>query len=114
MFPGMGNPKQMAKMLKNLGIESSEIEAKKVVIETEKGKIIVEEPQVIEIRMQGQKTFQVMGTVREEESEGKGYSEEDIELVMEQAKSTREEAEEALKAEEGEIAKAIKRLQEGK
>ena len=73
MFPGNMNPKQMNKMLGQMGISTVDVDAARVVIEKNDGsKIIVTNPKVSEVSMQGQKTFQVMGTISEEEGEEKG------------------------------------------
>ncbi len=107
MMPNM-DPKQMAKLMKQMGINTNEIRAKEVVIETEDKKIVIENPQVVEISMQGQKSYQISGTVKEEE---KLFSEEDVRMVAEQANCTPAEAAKALKETNGDIAEAIIRLQ---
>ncbi|VVC02179.1 Nascent polypeptide-associated complex protein [uncultured archaeon] len=106
MLPGM-DPKNMAKMMKQMGIKSDEIDATKVTIELkEGGMLVVFEPSVIQIEMQGQKSFQVSGKVQEEEEAG----EEDIKMVMEAAGVSREEAMNALRECDGDIAEAILKL----
>ncbi|MEM4195460.1 MAG: nascent polypeptide-associated complex protein [Candidatus Anstonellales archaeon] len=107
MMPNM-DPKQMAKLMKQMGINTSQIDAKEVIIETDEKRIVIENPQVIEISMQGQKSYQISGKVKEEE---KLFSEEDINLVIEQANCTREEAVKALKETKGDIAEAIMKFQ---
>ncbi len=110
MFPGLGkiDPKQMAKLMAQMGIKSEEILVDRVVIEKKNGgKIVVENPSVTVIEIGGQKTFQVAGEAREEK-EPPGKS--DADLVMEQAGCSREEAEKALADAGGDIAKAILEL----
>jgi len=108
MMPGM-DPKNMAKMMKQMGIKSEELPATKVTIElAEGGRISIHEPQVIQIEMQGSKSFQIMGRVTEEHD----ASEEDIQMVMEGAGCSREEAQNALRDTNGDIAEAILRLKE--
>ncbi len=103
MLPGM-DPKQMSKMMKQMGIKSDELDATKVTIELkEGGRLVVFEPQVVQIEMQGQKTFQVSGKVQEEQDAG----EDDIKMVMEAAGVSREEAQNALRETGGDIAEAI-------
>ncbi|MFH1751798.1 MAG: nascent polypeptide-associated complex protein [archaeon] len=112
MIPGMGgmNPQMIQKAMKQFGIKSEEVNATKVTIDLEDGKkIVVENPNVTAILVQGQKTFQVMGEVKEEET---GLPEEDIKMVAEQAGVTEEKAEAALKASNGDIAEAIVRAKE--
>lgn len=107
MLPNM-DPKQMAKLMKQMGVNTNEIKAREVVIEAEDKKIVIENPQVVEISIQGQKSYQVSGKVREEE---RLFNEEDIMLVTEQANCAREEAVKALKETKGNIAEAIMKLQ---
>ena len=103
MLPGM-DPKQMSKMMKQMGIKSDELDATKVIIELkEGGRLVVFEPQVVQIEMQGQKTFQVSGKVQEEQDAG----EDDIKMVQETAGCSREEAMNALRETGGDIAEAI-------
>ncbi len=106
MLPGM-DPKNMAKMMKQMGIKSEELDASKVTIELKDGtRLAVFEPTVVQIEMQGEKSFQVSGKVHEELDAG----EEDIKMVMEAAGCSREEAQIALRETGGDIAEAIIRL----
>jgi nascent polypeptide-associated complex subunit alpha len=106
MFPGMGNPKQMAGMLKQFGIKTEELEAEKVTIESKNKKIFIKNPKITVMHVQGQKVFTIMGESEEENS----ISEEDIKLVMEQSGATKKQAEETLKKHNGDIAEAITEL----
>ncbi len=109
MIPGMGNmdPKKMQQMMRQLGIKSEEIDAERVVIEGKTKRIVIENPSVTAINMQGKKTYTVMGEEREEE---KGISREDIEMVVKQANVSEQKAEAALKKNDGDIAEAILEL----
>lgn len=116
MLPGMGmNPKQMEKLMEQMGIKTEEIKSTRVVIEKEDGKIIITQPSVVAINMQGQKTFQIGGKI-EEVKGGAGeaseleISEDDIKLIMEQSGAGREEAMRALKESKGDIAEALLKL----
>jgi nascent polypeptide-associated complex subunit alpha len=101
------DPKGMAKMMNQMGIKTSEVDAAKVVIELkEGGKLVVFEPTVVQIEMKGEKSFQVSGKVHEEQEAG----EDDIAMVMEAAGCSREEAQNALRETNGDIAEAIIRL----
>lgn len=106
MLPNM-DPKQMARMMKQMGIESREIDANKVVIETDSEIIEITSPQVVQIEMQGQKSFQISGNAETKAKVGEG----DLKIVMEQVNCSREEAEKALKEANGDIAEAILKLQ---
>ncbi len=109
MPPGM-DPKRMQQLMKQMGINSEEVDARSVVIETGEGKLIVENPQVVKIIAQGQVSFQISGTVRSESS----VSAEDVKMVAEQAGVSSAAAEEALKEAKGDIAQAILDLSEKK
>ncbi len=116
MFPKM-NPKQMAQMMKQLGISTEEILAEKVVIHKKDGSAIeITNPSVTAMDMQGQRNFQISGDVAESSAEEKTPEreksaedsfEDDVRLVMEQAKVSRDDAVSALKKSSGNIAEAI-------
>ena len=101
MFGGV-DPKQMHAMMKKMGIKTEEIRASEVVIKGEKT-LVIKNPQVTMMEVQGQKTFQIVGEI----SESNKYTEEDAKLVMEKTGKTLEEATEALEKVEGDIAEAI-------
>ena len=112
MIPGLGgmNPKKMAGMMKQLGINQEEIKAERVIIEKSDGKIIIENPSVQKIVMQGQESFQIVGEVCESESENEGISEDDVKLVMEKTGRSEEEVKRVLEEVGGEVAEAIVKL----
>ncbi|MEM4554942.1 MAG: nascent polypeptide-associated complex protein [Candidatus Anstonellaceae archaeon] len=109
MFPN-ADPKMLAKLMKQMGIKTEELQASKVTIELSEGsrRIVIFQPSVIQIEMQGQKSFQISGKVHYEEEAG----EEDIKLVMEATGCSREEAQNALRDSGGDIAEAILRLKQ--
>jgi nascent polypeptide-associated complex subunit alpha len=96
----------MQQLMQQMGIKSEELSAKSVVIETEDSKLIIDNPQVTRITMQGQTSFQIAGEVRKEE----GISQEDVKMVTQQAEVPEEQAAEALKESGGDIAAAILKL----
>ena len=114
MFGGLGgllggggmDPKKMKAMMKQLGIEQEDIEAKRVIIEKEDSRIVLENPAVQKLRVQGQESWQITGESKEESL---GASEEDIALVAEKTGKSREEAKKALE-ETKDIAEAIVKL----
>lgn len=107
MFPGI-NPKQMQAVMKQMGMSQTEIPSKRVIIEKEDGnKIIIENPSVIKIKMQGNETFQISGDVSEES----GFSEDDVKVIMEKTNCSESEAKKALE-ETGDLAEAILKLSE--
>jgi nascent polypeptide-associated complex subunit alpha len=110
MIPGGMDPKKMQAIMKQMGIKSEEIAATKVIIETEAGSaLIIENPQVTQITMQGQRSFQIAGDVRTESR----VSQDDVKLVMEKAGCSEEAARSALEKSEGDIAEAILALSGG-
>ncbi len=110
MIPGGMDPKKMQAMMRQMGIQSEEISANSVVIETESQNIIIDSPQVTKISMQGNESFQITGVIRIEEK----TSSEDIQMIMEQASCSEDEAKGALEKSNGDIAEAIVLLTEGK
>ncbi len=102
------DPKKMQQMMKQLGMKMDNIPASQVIIKTETGDIIVEEPQVVKTTMQGQIVFQVSGNVKE-----KSISDEDVKLIMEQSGvNDKEKIKKLLQQNNGDVAKTIMQLKE--
>ena len=98
----------MQAVMKQMGMVQEDIPASKVIIEkTDDNKIIIDNPSVIKIKMQGQETFQISGDVHEEEVVS--ILENDIRTVMEKTNCTEEQAKEALE-DTGDLAEAILKL----
>ncbi|MEM4165853.1 MAG: nascent polypeptide-associated complex protein [Candidatus Bilamarchaeaceae archaeon] len=108
MIAGGLDPNKIEQIMRQMGIKSRKIESKRVVIETEEGNYVISQPEVIEIDMRGQKSFQISGVVSFEES----LKDEDVRVVMEQAGCSEEQAREALKKTKGDMAEAILLLKE--
>ncbi|MFA5174165.1 MAG: nascent polypeptide-associated complex protein [Candidatus Pacearchaeota archaeon] len=110
MFPGL-DPKKMQAVMKQMGISQNEIDASRVIIETPEKNIIINNPSVTKIKMQGQESFQITGDISEEEAESSESSkEEDIQTIIEKTNCTLEEAEEAWEKAGGDLAEAILEL----
>lgn len=108
MFGGV-NPRQMQGMMKKMGISQDEISASKVTIELTNGdKMIIDEPNVMKIKMQGQTSFQITGEERIE-TEAVEDTSEDINTIVEKTGCTKEQAKEALEK-TGDLAEAIMEL----
>ena len=114
MFGGLGglgglNPKKMQEMMKKLGMDQEEIAALRVIIEkTDKKKIIIENPSVTKINVQGQESFQISGEVSEETGqESEKALEEDIKTIMGKTGASEKEARKALEESDGDLAEAI-------
>jgi nascent polypeptide-associated complex subunit alpha len=115
MLPGGMNPKQMQQIMKRMGIRVEEIEAEQVIIKCSDRNIIISEPSVMLTKMPNQEMFQISGEVSEEETGSEEevvseISEEDVEMVMDQANVGKVQAEEALEETRGDIAEAIMML----
>jgi nascent polypeptide-associated complex subunit alpha len=110
MFPGI-DPRQMQKMMKQMGIKQETIDATQVIIKTPDKELIFQEPEVTKVNMMGKDTYQITGSVIEREpSKTPEISEEDIETVAEQSGASKEQAKEALKRNNGDIAASILEL----
>lgn len=107
MFGGM-NPSQMKGMMKKMGISQVELPVRRVVFEMADGNMIIENPNVMQIKMQGQESFQVTGDIVEESAEA--FSSEDVEMVVSQSGKSEAEVREALEKSDGDIASAIMEL----
>jgi nascent polypeptide-associated complex subunit alpha len=114
MIPGMGkiNPKQMERLMRRMGMQVKEIpQVQEVVIKTAKSNWVFKAPQVTILHTPSGDIYQLSSAepqiIQKEEEKEEEPKEEDIKLVMEQAKVSEEKAREALKASKGDIAKAI-------
>jgi nascent polypeptide-associated complex subunit alpha len=110
MFPGMGgrgmNPAKMKQMMKQMGINTNELnDVEEVIIKTAESDII-KNANVTIMTVQGSDTYQIVGDAREVPKQLE-IPEDDIKLVMEQTGVSEEEAQEALKNSNGDLAEAI-------
>jgi len=119
MMPGGRlNPKQMQAMMRRMGIKQEEIEGvEEVLIRTRDKEIVFKDAVVTAVTVQGQKTYQILGTPQERERTAgeapkaeEGISEEDIKLVMEQTGCSRAQAKKALEETDGAPAEAILKI----
>lgn len=109
---GLGglNPKKMEAIMKQMGMSNENIDARRVIIEkNDDSNIIIDNPSVTKIKMQGQESFQVSGDITESSSEIK-ISEEDVKQVMEKTRCTESQAREVLESVNGDLAEAILEL----
>ncbi|MCX6746960.1 MAG: nascent polypeptide-associated complex protein [Candidatus Pacearchaeota archaeon] len=105
MFPNL-DPKKMQAVMKQMGIAQEEISASRVIIEKKDGnKVIIKNPAITKIKMQGEESFQIAGEVSEEN----GTSEEDIKTIMGKTSCSYKQAKEALE-QTGDLAEAILKL----
>lgn len=99
------NPKQIQGMMKKMGINQVDIDAKRVVIECEDKNIIIDQPSVMRVVMQGQASYQISGAESEEPTSA--FSDEDVTMVVEKTGKSKEEVVAFLQKNDGDIAKAI-------
>ena len=91
------NPKKMQEAMKQMGIAQEEIDATKVIIEKENSQIVIENPSITKIKIQGQESFQISGDVKEEPLiQELQISEQDIKTVMEKTNCSEEQARKTL------------------
>ncbi|MFB6203985.1 MAG: nascent polypeptide-associated complex protein [Candidatus Nanohaloarchaea archaeon] len=104
MIPG--NKGDMAKMMKQMGVDMEEIDADRVEVKIGDRKLVFEDPDLSKLDVQGNEIFQLKGVYEEQED----ISQEDVELVVEKTGASEEEAREALKDSE-DVADAVMSLQ---
>ncbi|QLG27179.1 nascent polypeptide-associated complex protein [Halorarum halophilum] len=131
MFGGGGmNPRKMEQMMKQMGIDVTELDAEEVIIRTADEELVFTDAQVTRMDAQGQQTYQVVGDPDsserggsddgpaiegEDDASGEGAAPEipadDVEIVAQRAGVSSDAAREALEAEDGDLAAAISRLE---
>ena len=112
------SPRNAKRMMQRMGMNMEEMpDVQEVIFRKSDKEIVVENPQVAVLAMQGQKIFQVTGEVNErvlDTQEAKvTIPEEDVQLVADQTGKNMEDAKRALEACDGDLAKAILLLQTG-
>jgi len=109
------SPREARRMMRRLGLNMSPLEVKEVIFRTKEKEIIIQDPEVAVLEVQGQKVFQVTGgEISEREREKKlVIPEEDIQLVAQQAGVSLDRAKAALEQTNGDLAQAILLLSQG-
>ncbi|MFC7203719.1 nascent polypeptide-associated complex protein [Haloferax namakaokahaiae] len=123
MFGGGGmNPRKMKQMMKQMGIDVTELDAEEVVIKTADEELVFSDAQVTRMDAQGQMTYQIVGEPEsrelgagDDEDEGDSAASaipaDDVAIVAQRAGVPEDDAREALEAEDGDLAAAISRLE---
>ena len=107
MFPGV-NQRQMKQAMKKLGMQQQEVLATRVIFELEDRNIIIENPDVQKVNMMGQISYQVTGDATEVSKDTTAeITEDDIKTVMDHTGKSKEEAINAIKEANGDLAQAI-------
>ena len=103
MFPGM-DPRQMQSLMRQMGINTKDIDATEVIIKAKDKVYLVSNPKVQLIDMKGDKSFQISGNIIEKASL---FSEEDVKLLIEKTGCTSEVANQTLEKNNGDLAQSI-------
>ena len=109
------SPRAARRMMRRMGLNMSPLEVEEVILKTKDKEIIIQDPDVAVLEVQGQKIFQVAGgKVSEREREKKIIiPEEDVRLVAQQAGVSLDRAKAALEQTNGDLAQAILLLSQG-
>jgi len=104
-----GGNRNMRRMMDKMGLDMSEIpNVQEVIIKTDKKEIIIAKPSVTEMKAKDNTIFQIIAdSYEEKEREVPIFSDEDIELVSQQASVSKEQAIDALTEAKGDLARAI-------
>jgi nascent polypeptide-associated complex subunit alpha len=116
------NPREQKRMMQRMGMNMDSVpDVEQVIIRTAGKDIVIDEPEVAILVVQGQKMYQVIGgQVSEQAPSARGtasapakptFSEEDVQLVADQTGKSLEKARDALLESGGDLAKAILLLQ---
>ena len=116
------NPREQRRMMQRMGMNMDSVaDVQQVIIRTADKDIVIEEPEVAILQVQGQKMYQVIGGSVSEQAPSTratagtptkpAFSEEDVQLVADQTGKSLEKAKEALEECGGDLAKAILLLQ---
>jgi nascent polypeptide-associated complex subunit alpha len=115
------NPREQKRMMQRMGMNMDSVpDVQQVIIRTPDKDIVIDEPEVAILQVQGQKMYQVIGGQVSEQAPSQRqaasgsqqtFSEEDVQLVADQTGRSLEKAKEALEECGGDLAKAILLLQ---
>jgi nascent polypeptide-associated complex subunit alpha len=107
MRRGKVNPREANRMMQRMGMQVQQLDdVTKVIMESPTRRIVIENPEVATVTVQGQTIYQVGGGTMREEGVG-GGSDEDAKLVASQAGVSVEQATNALRLSNGDLAQAI-------
>jgi len=115
------NPREQKRLMQRMGMNMDAVpDVQQVIIKTSGKDIVIDEPEVAILEVQGQKMYQVIGGQVSEQAPSQRkaaeaaqptFSEEDVRLVADQTGKSLEKAKEALEECQGDLAKAILLLQ---
>lgn len=103
------SPREIRRLMQRMGMELEEMQGvEKVVFIMGDKNLIITSPQIMVMKMGGQKVYQITGEEKEEKVETKlEIPDEDVQLVAAQTGASIEEARKALEATKGDLAQAI-------
>jgi nascent polypeptide-associated complex subunit alpha len=115
------NPREQKRMMQRMGMNMETVDdVQQVIIRTAGKDIVIDEPEVAILQVQGQKMYQIIGGQVSEQAPSQRqtakvaeptFSEEDVRLVADQTGKSLEKAKDALEECQGDLAKAILLLQ---
>jgi len=110
-----GGNRQMRRMMDKMGLDMQDVpNVQEVIIKTDKKEIILSKPQVTEMKAKDSSIFTITAeSYEEKELEIPIFSDEDIQLVSQQAGVDEEKAKNALAEAKGDLARAILLLTTG-
>ena len=124
MFGGGGglDPRKMEQMMQQMGIDMEELDATEVVIKTGDTELVFDAPEVTKMDARGQSTFQIVGEPAERAGDSDdtggdaepaetGIPDDDVEMVAQQAGTSKDQARAALERNDGDLADAIAELE---
>jgi len=110
---GRGGNREMRRMMDKMGLDMNELQnVQEVIIKTDKKQIIISKPSVTEMKAKDSSIF-TPDSYEEVELEVQIFSDEDIQLVSQQAGVDEEKAKSALEEAKGDLARAILLLTSG-
>ena len=102
------DPRQLKRMMESMGMKNTPVEASQVIIKCDGKEIIIDNPEVTLVEVQGNKTFSVSGGSQREVSTAQiEVDKEDVQTVMEKTGASEEAARKALEEARGNMAEAI-------
>jgi len=109
------SPREARRMMRRMGLNMSPLEVEEVILRTKDREIIIQDPEVAVLEIQGQRIFQVTGGKISEKERKKRVviPEEDVQLVAQQAGVSLDRAKAALEQTNGDLAQAILLLSQG-
>ena len=114
-MPRKMNTREQQRMMQKMGLQVQQMDdITRVIMETSTKRIIIDNPEVATVTVQGQTIYQVGGGNVREEAAGSLGSVDDAKLVAAQAGVSLEEASEALRKSAGDLAQAIILLKQKK